>query len=849
MDLIAISYQNIWPFKDKLISVFFDNWKYLIKAPIGTGKSFLFFDGPIYGLYKYSARNILNTNSNEWFVKLIWEFEWEKYLLVRNLKKGKSKDTCQSKLFKIDWLDTAEVSKNLENQIIIEDLDIQQYLIDKLTINIEEIKFKNETDLQLHLNSFLEPREVFLSTVFLMQDNDNIFEMLPIDRLKVLKNVFGLLGIDEAKEKIMEKKREIVAQIKANEDSSKYDWKLRNLIEGYLQWFITLEKFGLEWIDISQYKEFVDDMDMIKEKINANEFEISNFPVELNQILDKKIEIAKNEYNKILNQKENLIKNKEEIQTQERSLNKEKIEIINNSKTFEEKIKILDETKLNELKKNKIKIHSDMEWINEKVKKINVEDLRFRQQNLTPEWQMEIGIWDNANIADYYSLVQDLVGKWTLYKAQKDWLNAEIQNIEIMKIKEIDRINNEIKNLEDKKNMRNEELKKLEQSIQIFEKNMQEQEVFECEKIWTNCPFIKVINKKTFDNLQEQKNKLYQEKELLENKIKDENIEIKIKDSRNKIQDLEKVSKSSDDKLKEIKEMQDKIDWIKNFLNKIDYKEIWKIYKEYQDLDKNLKTIDREISNLEAELDKLQEYKIEVEKNKIRIENIDAKIQVESIKLKDSTQELEKISSQIDKSNFENVKEIENINTKMKENIRDITSLLEEFKKGKIYIKKLQEEEKILNNLYQIFSKELLLIVLQDSLPILNDIINSFLSQVVNYQINFDLNKSDSDKLELDIKILDDKWTRDVKSLSWGQRIILKLVRMLAISSYIRSPILFLDETINNLDQDTVWKVADMLEDFVKSRNMKFFVVTHSQQIQDMKIWDETLDIGGLIKK
>jgi DNA repair exonuclease SbcCD ATPase subunit len=97
--------------------------------------------------------------------------------------------------------------------------------------------------------------------------------------------------------------------------------------------------------------------------------------------------------------------------------------------------------------------------------------------------------------------------------------------------------------------------------------------------------------------------------------------------------------------------------------------------------------------------------------------------------------------------------------------------------------------------------------------------------------------------LELDIKILDDKGSRDVKSLSGWQRIILKLVWMLAISSYIRSPILFLDETINNLDADTVWKVADMLEDFVKSRNMKFFVVTHSQQIQDMKIWDQTISI------
>jgi hypothetical protein len=35
----------------------------------------------------------------------------------------------------------------------------------------------------------------------------------------------------------MEKKREIVAQIKANEDSSKYDVKLRKLIEEYLEGF------------------------------------------------------------------------------------------------------------------------------------------------------------------------------------------------------------------------------------------------------------------------------------------------------------------------------------------------------------------------------------------------------------------------------------------------------------------------------------------------------------------------------------------------------------------------------------------------------------------------------------
>jgi hypothetical protein len=59
--------------------------------------------------------------------------------------------------------------------------------------NLEEIVFKNETDLQASLDALLPPKEVFLSTVFLLQDADNIFEMRPSDRLIVLKNVFNLL--------------------------------------------------------------------------------------------------------------------------------------------------------------------------------------------------------------------------------------------------------------------------------------------------------------------------------------------------------------------------------------------------------------------------------------------------------------------------------------------------------------------------------------------------------------------------------------------------------------------------------------------------------------------------------
>ncbi|HCB51059.1 TPA: hypothetical protein DEP21_00465 [Patescibacteria group bacterium] len=63
-----------------------------------------------------------------------------------------------------------------------------------------------------------------------MQDSDNIFELLPSERLNVLKNVFGLLGIDEAKETISEKKKEISYKLKAYTDTSKYDEKIKQLI-------------------------------------------------------------------------------------------------------------------------------------------------------------------------------------------------------------------------------------------------------------------------------------------------------------------------------------------------------------------------------------------------------------------------------------------------------------------------------------------------------------------------------------------------------------------------------------------------------------------------------------------
>jgi hypothetical protein len=57
--------------------------------------------------------------------------------------------------------------------------------------------------------------------------------------------------------------------------------------------------------------------------------------------------------------------------------------------------------------------------------------------------------------------------------------------------------------------------------------------------------------------------------------------------------------------------------------------------------------------------------------------------------------------------------------------------LINDYKENQLEVQKLKDDEKIYSDLYNIFSKELMLLVLTDFLPSLEDIINNLLAQVV----------------------------------------------------------------------------------------------------------------------
>lgn len=94
--------------------------------------------------------------------------------------------------------------------------------------------------------------------------------------------------------------------------------------------------------------------------------------------------------------------------------------------------------------------------------------------------------------------------------------------------------------------------------------------------------------------------------------------------------------------------------------------------------------------------------------------------------------------------------------------------LLSEFKENQLLIKQLKEKEKILSDLYLVFSKELLLIVVQSNLPQIQDLMNMYLSQVVDYQLIMDIDKksTSTESLELFVTVRDHLGERKVESLS-----------------------------------------------------------------------------------
>ena len=805
----------------------------LIKSPIGSGKSFLFFDGPIYGLYKYSARNILNIKSQEGFIKLLIEVNQEKYLIIRHIKKGKVKESCISKVYRIQ----GDIHLPTTQSPLQEDQDIEIFLAQQPQIQREEIQFKNETDVQQTLQTILPPREVIMNTIFLMQDSDNIFELTPTDRLTILKNVFNLMGIDDAKDILADKKREIRYKIKATTDISKYDQKLRTRIQTYLSIYKNTSETIKTDIDIQPYRDFFDEREQIASKITITDFSLRDFPTNLHTQLETWLSLQNTSIQKLTHQIQTLRQEQQshEQKTQEKQ---QLLTTITTQKTqIQEKLSTLDEATLLKTKEQKqLLIQQQQEQEHQLPKEII---WNFIQTYYPVAF---IHTPNDINIQTCYHIIQEVINQGKNLTEEIKNMQLQIQNNDLIQKNQQEKYMTQRTHILDKITDQNKQISAVEELLHQIDQNMQEQEFFACEKIKEPCPFIKVINKKTFDQLESQKQTI---KEQQATYTKQKNL------LQQSLQELEAHPITSNQEQNttltlSIQHHEQQKEQIKTFLQEVAYKEREQEYLAYTKRDKEIKQLDTLIHTQEQHMQQREERKQQLQTYRAQQEQLQQQIKELQDNSKQKDEEYQRLLTQQSHIDHTRIQTIEKNYREMTQLYHDIDTLINDFKTLQVEKKQLEEQETIINNLYTIFAKELLLLVVQDHLPTINDIINNYLAQIVSYQINLQLNKSDADKIELEAKIIDEKWMRDTKSLSGGQRIILKLIRMLAISSYINSPILFLDETINNLDAETIGKVADILENFVKQKNMKFYTITHSQQIQEMDIWDHTIQLQSI---
>jgi len=95
---------------------------------------------------------------------------------------------------------------------------------------LSEVMFAHTKEADKSIQDLLPPKELILSRNFLLQESQSVFELAAGERVQVFKHLFGLLGIDEAKDRINEKRKELQTIIQVKSDQTQQTTKLRTYI-------------------------------------------------------------------------------------------------------------------------------------------------------------------------------------------------------------------------------------------------------------------------------------------------------------------------------------------------------------------------------------------------------------------------------------------------------------------------------------------------------------------------------------------------------------------------------------------------------------------------------------------
>jgi DNA repair exonuclease SbcCD ATPase subunit len=731
----------------------------------------------VFGLYKYADRQMLSAKAEEWYIKVCVESHDAVLICVREVTRTKAwNDATKSSLYRLQC-DLETVEKHIAKYKI---LTHEKDIVAEILVNFphERIECKNETDMQETLSAFLAPQEVFLSTAMLLQWSENVFELAPADRISLFKEIFGLMSIDSATDRINDEKKSVSAILKAKKMTDDVDKKLQNYLSQLKQLCATL------WEDAALYKDLLDEISLIEDKISITWYALSPE----RHTHTQKILLEQTQKYNTLQQTLWGIEAREE--------NKKKL-LAEQASTIKEIQSITQQISL--IEKN---LATDTTWdiTQEKTKRQNAYNTRLEslpKARFSDTFSTFQQIYDHTN---------ELIQQWKLLREQERSVKNRIQQLK-------------------EKHIENQNIiaSYTTQRAQL-EKDYESKKKFACAKIGDNCPFIEQINDGLFLWLKRNIDSLSERIQEYQKKIDDENILVMLQGEEDKIAGI-----------------QSEIETIWSSLYVKNHQIIRETKNTYDELLQQQNALSQKEKQLAAQISLREEQKqkllslVEQQKN---LEKTRFLIEDKIAEAQKNTQDQEIATTH--QYIVDTQKKITSIHS-LQQLLWRIDDLIAQFKELQREIKQLEEKEKLLTDLYRIFSKEIMIKVLEDALPFFAEYVNNLLAKIVSFTLHFQPKKTTWDKLELDITIRDSHGERAVKSLSGWQKAVLRLAWILWVAQMTRTKQLFLDETINNIDQETISHVADMIQDYTKMNDISLYLVTHSSQLQSMDIWTRVI--------
>lgn len=901
MKLYAVSYFNVWPFANTKISIFIKDGKYLIQSPIGRGKSFLFFDGVIYALYGYSKRDILNVECTEWYTKVLFQNDdWEVFFLQRPLTWKK-----WARLYRFTWKD-GETSFSKPDEIIVFNHDFS----DNLDMSLyEEIEFHRSTELQQYIDILLPPRSVFLQRHIIMQGEENIFELQAKARIEILKKMFWLDAIDNLRDSLSEIKNNLKWQLKVLQDwghvveqyKKTYPLAIDTFSQLTLrfqnqQWYETQLLDVFDWLDPKFFSEMSDIVQILEEY--CNDPLVANVDSIHLAICELSVDVFSDYYILLSKKQQSLWQDREMLLLQRQKNREKQKSLVDDSKQLEDRISQVNielegyhsnQNVYIDLEKKKTEFESKIKTIHQSITPeiralilaytdvawvdITIQEAITTQQYLLQLWwnkksELELA---KQKIEQYNQQLDHKKKSLEQYKSQLLYIEQSQRDLYIWKLQsEIQWINLQLEQKVASLQMFEQQYNDVLTAIEKLHVSLQ----YHCDKINAACPFIDAILKKNkldkdLEILKEKK--VSSEKNILEYKTLISNLQKNIialqnnlqSANRNEfqyswkdresinlsIQQIESWAMTQAEKLYQ-SQCETNILLLEQSLDQIrsDYKifqsiltqDVLNDFKEYSTslskVTQELLTIQKSQQvNAQAMLQK-REFETQLKQLTVEQDNLDREYVV-------LDENLALINNKLRLLSLCSIDNLWNLLPFLTQYLRKLSDLFYEKKRISFEQDLKKWELQSATTLHAIANKELVLYVLQSSLPLLNEYINNLLMKVVPFQLRMQISE-DGDELELFVE--DQFGLREVKSLSGGQKTVLKLCRVLATSIVFRNSFLFLDETINNVDEEVTAQLADMLLDYMRNYNLTFYTVSHSIQLQSMDIRDDIIVVPSL---